>query len=177
MHRPSIKQRLNVVSLAVSLGMFLTGVSLAPDAAAVIDEADPNDVSSTFDVRRAQSIPDGKYLRFTVRFYEELDWRRNTVLQIYFDSRSGPGFDYLLHVSQENGKIRSTLTPRGDPADTTRLFKLVWPRRIYTYVIRRMLRPTHVIQWKVRTLTPDPGDPLWEIDRAPDKFSDWFPHV
>jgi hypothetical protein len=157
--------------------LALVGFVFVGTANADIDATDPDDVSSSFDIRRVESSPYGPYVRLTIRFYEDLAWRRNTGVHIYLDSRSGPTWDYLVTVGQENGGIRATLVPRSDLGDTTRLFKLVWPRRIYTNFRRSLLRPTHAIRWKLRTLSPDPGPGLWLIDWAPGPFSAWYPHL
>lgn len=165
--------------VALVVALILVGAFFVQTASADIDELDPDDASSAFDIRRVESSSYGPYVRLTVRFYEELDWRRNTAMHIFIDSRSGPSWDYLIHVGRELGtsRIRATMVHRSDLADTTRLFKLVWPQRIYTNFRRSLLRPTHAIRWKLRTIAPDPGPGIWLTDWAPGPFSSWYPHL
>ena len=162
--------------VALVVALVLVGSLFVQAASADIDELDPDDVSSTFDIRRVESSPYGPYVRLTVRFYEELAWGRRTALWIYFDSRSGPSPDYLITVGQEDGKIRATLMPWSG-TDTTRLFKLAWPQRVYTNFRRSLLRPTRARRWKVRSLFPDPGPGVFMSDWAPGPFSAWYPHL
>jgi hypothetical protein len=163
----------------VALTTFVVGCCWPSVAGAVIDAPDPDDVGSTFDIRRVESglaeVPGDTFLQLRVRFFEKAEWSRRTAVYFAFDSRGGPGFDYLITVAMERGSIRATLTPKLDPSDTTRLRKLVWDRRVFVSLRIDLLRATHEIAWKVRTLVDRRSGSV--VDRAPDVWSEWYPHV
>jgi len=166
-------------SLVVVLTTVVVGCCWMPAARAVLDARDPDDVGSTFDIRRVESgfaaIPGGTYVQLKVRFFEAAEWTRRTTVHVSFDSRSGPGFDYLLTVGMERGSIRARLSSRVDPSEVMRVRKLVWDRRVFLSLPTDLLRPTREIAWKVRTLVFRRTGTV--IDRAPDTWSEWYPHI
>ncbi len=166
-------------SLVVVLTTVVVGCCWMPAARAVIDARDPDDVGSTFDIRRVESgfaaIPGGTYVQLKVRFFEAAVWTRRTTVHVSFDSRSGPGPDYVLVVARERGSIRAKLYSTVDPSEVTRVRKLVWDRRVFVSFPTDLLRPTREIEWKVVTAVSRRSGPV--VDRAPDAWSEWYPHI
>lgn len=163
-------------SLVVALAMAVAWSCWMPAARAVLDEPDPDDVASTFDIRRVEAglaaVPGDTFFQLRVRFFEEAEWSRRTAVYFALDTRSGPGSDYLVAVAMERGSIRATLIPKRDPSETTRLRKLVWDRRVFVSVGTELLRATREILLKVRTIVHRRSGGI--LDLAPDVWSEWY---
>jgi hypothetical protein len=160
-----------VCVLVAALSASLVG----PAALADLRDHDPNDTPTTFDIRaiRTRSHLPGGAITFATRFYDVLDWRRNTAVWIYIDSRAGPSYDRLVVASKRNGAVRCELFTRHS------LFGPVGvnagPRRVTCRPKRRFLNPTHTIRFKVRAISRAGGHQV--NDWAPGGFGDWYPHV
>lgn len=154
------------------LALLLTPPIFAQRASADLVAHDPDDVGSSFDIRRVRSFSVESKLHIRISFYDDLRLRQMQDLRINFDSRSGPGWDFIAYVVRIRGSCE--MAPRREISNSTRISCDAKPNRFALSFPRRLLQPTHAIRWHIR-LVSFAGDQ--HIDRAPDAFADWYPRV
>jgi hypothetical protein len=164
--------RLTIIALLMASASV---ASVAPMARADSFHRDPDDTPTSFDIRMARTVSHG--LRHTIvfrtAFYDVIQWRRNTELWIYIDSRAGTSHDYLLVGSMSHDVAHCDLYSRDGPMRP--VGGNVGPRRVTCWTKKRLLHSTHTVRFKLRAISWMDGAEVQ--DWAPGRFSGWYPHV
>jgi hypothetical protein len=136
---------------------------------------DPDDTSTSFDVRAVRTLShlQSRTLLLSTTFYDVLQWGRRASVWFYIDSRTGPSYDFLLNTYvRHDVKKHCYLYSRDGFVGPVGVN--VGPRRVTCRVKRRLLRPTRTIRFNVRAIS-------WAghqvNDWAPGGFGNWYPHV